>query len=224
MTIKNLCTLLFAITVNSNASAQGSKSLTTLFINAKQMPCNNGNATQLCYLTKTKLNAKEWQLFSSPINNFNYQPGYLYKILVKTENITNPPADASNLKYTCMKILKQTTVTKGLPISNQWIISQFHKPNGQPTTALKIANITINQTEKTFFGNGGCNNIGGEVIISGNKIKFNKTRITLMACDYLKEEAQFVAALKEVTNFKIIGCELFLYKGKTKILTLESCR
>ncbi|PTT37503.1 hypothetical protein DBR28_09820, partial [Chryseobacterium sp. HMWF028] len=38
--------------------------------------------------------------FYSNIEGFTYEPGYEYVLKVKTEKITNPPADASSIKYT----------------------------------------------------------------------------------------------------------------------------
>ena len=44
-----------------------------------------------------------WQNFYQSISGFNYKDGYEYELVVKTEKIENPPADASNIKYTLVK-------------------------------------------------------------------------------------------------------------------------
>lgn len=119
----------------------------------------------------------------------------------------------------------QTTkksINSGLSISNLWIISSFEEDNSMPNTKSSI--ITINQKENKFNGNGACNAISGNAMISGNFIKFEKIKATRMACPELEQETKFIKTLEQTTNFKISGCELFLYNGTKKIATLESCR
>jgi len=118
----------------------------------------------------------------------------------------------------------QTKNTKGLPLANQWILSSFQENGTAQAPLTKSSYITIEEKETKFGGNGGCNVISGVVKRSKNKIKFEKISSTRMACEYLEQERKFLAALEAATNFEISGCELYLFKGKQKLLTLESCR
>ncbi len=45
-----------------------------------------------------------WNKFYSTIEGFDYQPGIVYDITVIVEEISNPPADGSSLKYTLKEI------------------------------------------------------------------------------------------------------------------------
>ncbi len=45
-----------------------------------------------------------WTKFYSTIEGFNYEPGIIYNLSIKSESIDNPPADGSSKKYTLLKV------------------------------------------------------------------------------------------------------------------------
>ncbi|MCD7927044.1 MAG: DUF4377 domain-containing protein [Bacteroides sp.] len=49
-------------------------------------------------------------LFSG-INGFEYEKGYEYNLLVEKITLSNPPADASNLKYRLIEVLSKEVAT-----------------------------------------------------------------------------------------------------------------
>lgn len=50
------------------------------------------------------IGTNNWSKFYTNIEGFNYVPGKIYSISVRVEQIDNPPADASSLKYTLLEI------------------------------------------------------------------------------------------------------------------------
>ena len=84
---------------------------------ASEKTIGYGVAPMECYLVKVG-DDKDWSLFYSPIEGFNYENGYEYVIKVKKEKIDNPPADGSSIKYTLVKVIsKKKLMSKGLPNS-----------------------------------------------------------------------------------------------------------
>lgn len=77
---------------------------TTLYVDSKLADCV-GVSPQKCMLIKDDPNS-DWQMFYDKIEGFDYQEGTKYKIKVKITDVENPPADASSLKYTLIKILE----------------------------------------------------------------------------------------------------------------------
>ncbi|WP_460687144.1 DUF4377 domain-containing protein [Niabella aquatica] len=51
----------------------------------------------------------KWQLFYSQIEGFTYEPGYVYQLIIKEEQIPadRVPADGSSIKYTLVKQLEK---------------------------------------------------------------------------------------------------------------------
>jgi hypothetical protein len=70
-----------------------------------------GVGPQKCYQVKTQP-GDEYQLFYSPIQGFEYEPGYEYQITVKVETVDNPPADASAHSYTLVEVISKTPVSQ----------------------------------------------------------------------------------------------------------------
>jgi heat shock protein HslJ len=195
-----------------------------IWINAKKTICNAGMLNKECYLVKLSKDQKEWTFFSDEIAGFTYQEGYEYELIIKTEKIKNPPMDASNLKYSLVKIVNKKSVSNSLELSNQWIIASINEPDNIDKPVSKSSFITINEMNNSFSGNGGCNKISGVLTVSGGKIKFGKIISTRMMCDNIEQENKFIKALETTTHYKIIGAELFLYNGTIKLMTLESYR
>jgi heat shock protein HslJ len=111
----------------------------------------------------------------------------------------------------------------GLPLNSQWILERFDNVDFKTNT--KDSYITINDDLISFSGKGGCNNIGGSLVIKDNSIKFDKVFRTQIYCtEMMIQEDLFVNNLNETNKFKIIGGELFLYKDAELLMTLESFR
>jgi heat shock protein HslJ len=214
-----------------------------LIIGAKTKPCQTMFLKEDCLQVKYTKNQKDWENFSSDIKGFNYIKGYEYTLLVNIEKIANPPADASSLSYTLLKVLKKTkkkiiengvdlpipsvnnntSTSKGLPlVKNQWIIEHFNSPKNQVLT--KSSYFSIDENGTTFHGKDGCNNIKGKVILSGNAIQFKNIAGTKMMCENMEQANLFNKNLLEINRYEIKGAELFLYKDDTLVMTMESFR
>lgn len=48
--------------------------------------------------------------FYTNINGFDYEPGYEYVLKVNAEDIPNPPADGSSVKYTLVEQVSKSKV------------------------------------------------------------------------------------------------------------------
>lgn len=114
--------------------------------------------------------------------------------------------------------------TKSLPLEgHSWIIEQFNTPGF--TVENKNCSLLVSKDKTSFSANDGCNVISGMIMLKGNQIAFNKTEITEKACfEGVEQAALFASNMKKVDNFKIVGGELFLYKGTVLIMTLEDFR
>jgi hypothetical protein len=53
----------------------------------------------------------EWRVLSAPIIGFDFQEGWRYRLQVAVTKIENPPADASDVRYTVVRLLDKMPVT-----------------------------------------------------------------------------------------------------------------
>lgn len=65
-----------------------------------------GIILSLCERSKSSPD-DEWTLFYDNIESFEYEWGYSYKLAITTEEIENPPEDASSTEYTLVNVLSK---------------------------------------------------------------------------------------------------------------------
>lgn len=67
-----------------------------------------GVAPQSCLLTKPAEQANaDWEYRYSGIEGFDFEPNYEYILLIKNTPISNPPADASSIHSTLIKVIEK---------------------------------------------------------------------------------------------------------------------
>lgn len=67
-----------------------------------------GIAPQSCLLTKPAEQANaDWEYRYSGIEGFGFEPNYEYTLLIKNTPISNPPADASSIHSTLIKVIEK---------------------------------------------------------------------------------------------------------------------
>ena len=72
----------------------------------KTMVDCQGVAPQKCMKIREP-GSDQWTLFYSQIEGFNHLAGYDYKLLIRTYDIDNPPADASSIGYQLVKVIEK---------------------------------------------------------------------------------------------------------------------
>lgn len=64
---------------------------------------------------KNNIGSDSWTKFYNSIEGFDYQSGFIYDIKVIIEQVSNPPADGSSLKYTLQEIKSTREVSYETP-------------------------------------------------------------------------------------------------------------
>lgn len=97
-----------AASPNSLSEASPSEAK-TLFVHEERVDCE-GVAPRRC-LQVRESESEEWTYFYSTIEGFDYEEGTRYELLVSIEEVPNPPADASSLRYTLVEIVSAERVS-----------------------------------------------------------------------------------------------------------------
>lgn len=101
--------------IENITSAKDNKSMEVQMYIASEKRNGYGVGPQSCFLIKYKPEEK-WQYFYSDIQDFDYEPGYEYLLLLQRTERENIPQDASKYIYTLKKIISKTaTKSNGLP-------------------------------------------------------------------------------------------------------------
>ena len=100
--ICTVCVMLYTCKVADDTAIEK-----TIYVAAHTVPCQAGMIATDCMQFKWKKNQKEWGNFYDNIEGFTYEKGHAYELLVKESKVDNPPADASSIQYTLVKIISK---------------------------------------------------------------------------------------------------------------------
>jgi heat shock protein HslJ len=195
----------------------------TLYVGPSQVDCT-GVAPQKCLQVKEKPE-DAYQLFYGTIDGFEYEEGYEYELVVRVEQVENPPADASSLQYTLMQVVSKTPVQ---PTANPEVsmpaqtykLDWYSNAQGEKTTVLPGTEITLAFMDGRIGGKSGCNQYGGEVQIDGSQIKVGVMMSTMMACEenIMSQEQAYLAALGSAASIEISDDTLALSDAQGNVV------
>lgn len=203
--------------------AKSSGPYKTIWIGPQLVDCQ-GVSPMKCMMVKYEPDGV-WTNYYDAIEGFMYEEGFEYELKIKETKVANPPADASSIKWTLVRLIaKQEPEAPRLPLASQWILASYYEGGKWVASNSKSAYITIMKDLKSFTGTGGCNRLRGDLETSEATIKFTNIISTKMACEKLDAESRFMAALASATRFEINGGLLTLYANQQPIVQLESYR
>ena len=148
-----------------------------------------------------------WTNLHDEIVGFTHEPGFLYELLIKEETVENPPADASSIRRTLIRILSKTQAP---PLEHTtWRLSSI-----EGRKALDDVRVTaLFDGNDRIGGSAGCNGYGGRAVVKGSAITIGQLAWTLMACSaagVMEQEQAYMSALEKVTFQQVVGSELRL--------------
>lgn len=108
------------------------------------------------------IGTNNWSKFYTNIEGFNYVPGKIYNLSVMVEQINNPPADGSSLKYTLLKVKSIQEV------NNETLFDIDLKINGQSFITTNSGHELLNQIE--IDCNSLCDELEATVLNQGSVI------------------------------------------------------
>lgn len=210
--------LVLAIMVYAGTSAQKK----TIYINHEMGNCT-GVAPGKCLEYRYKTSGP-WLLLHGGIKGFTYQPGNMYKLLIRETKVKNPPADGISIKRTLIKILsKEAMMSIALPhesISGKWVISGIYTEDKKEDVTTKNFLIDFNEEAKKITGKV-CNGFSGSLSTQkGNKLTIGQLMSTKMFCPEMEFENRIMTALQKANSYGFDNDTLVLTIDGQKLLAL----
>lgn len=173
----------------------------TYWVNSYKVLCDDtGNMQCLLVQRADIIQPGQWITFYSPIEGFDYEPGYIYKLKVKEEPVEKPAADASSIQYKLVKILDKKK-DLNLKINNVWEASVV---NGTAIIGGNLPTMEIQLASSKVFGDDGCNRFSGSItLFDDGVIEFGPIASTRMMCPDMDVSDQFNSALLKVKKYKL---------------------
>ena len=105
-------------------------------------------------------------------------------------------------------------------LNDVWVMDDMNGVNLKKAKLTKgFPTFEFNLSKMSFNGYAGCNRLNGNIVLVGNKLKFENMVGTLMICPDTKMERAIIDALNSKTfTYKIDKEKLFLESGKTKMV------
>ena len=155
------------------------------------------------------------------IENFEFIPGFHYKLRVEVEKVAAPPKDTSGYKYRLKEIVKRTSVPgpdRDIDLyGSKWRLVVM---NGSPVEKASGAWLVIAGHTGRLYGYAGCNSFqGGFRFDASSSLQISPLAVTNRAClvgwgvedDYLK-------ALGSVDGAEVEQDRLILKLGRKAVL------
>ena len=205
--MKHLFFLLGAIFLLSCSAGDKNQDQHIYWVNSTKVSCV-GLAPEKCLQIQKSdtLESIAWESFHAPIQGFEYEAGYIYKIVVKETQLdpADLPADASSIEYTLVEILEKRLDLK-LRINDIWVAIEI---NGDTLLAddqgLSLPQLEINVGEMRYIGHDACNNYNGGIIeLDEHTIRFGVAAGTMMMCPDMTIPDLFNESLPEVRTWEI---------------------
>jgi len=218
--MKKSAILYLTIIILSCSTGKEKKIENIYWVNSSKIDCVGVAPTTCLQIQRGEsLKQNSWEFFYSTIEGFKYQPGYIYKLNIKEENIDNPPADASSIKYTLIEVMEKKR-DKRLDIHDIWILESLVNSDSLIIDNFdKTPQIELNVIKMRIFGTNGCNNISGSIkTLNDSVIEFNPMMETRMACPKMEIPRMFSLALTKTRHYKRIENRLVLLDKDDKEL------
>ena len=188
-----------------------------------------GVGPQLC-LNVRESAENDWTLRYDPIEEFEHEAGYEYRLMIRETTVSDPPADASSIRWTLIEILEQTPVATdeagGNAVLRPWKLESFGPAadlgdeaaaaviEGALTALPDDGPVTFDLSEEgRAAGFDGCNRYFGEFgLENGHQIVQGPKGATLMACPdgRMDLEQAFLRNLEAATRAFLRGERLEL--------------
>jgi len=185
----------------------------TIYVGPELVDCT-GAAPQKCMLVKENPE-DDYTLFYDQIEGFNYEEGYEYELVIKEEQVEDPPADASSIKWTLVSIESKQPVAESSAVQledTDWVLVSHMDPDGVMVETLPGTNSTARFQDGQINGNAGCNSYFGGYEVEGTNISVGPLASTEMFCGnppgVMDQETAFLTSLGSAATYKIVEDQL----------------
>lgn len=168
--------------------------------------------------------------FYGKIEGFDYQEGNAYTVVVKETNVENPPADASSITWSLVKVESMEPISSGsdsVDITKQaWTLGSYLGSEGQMLTVIPGSETTLEFKEQNVAGKAGCNSYFGSYQLSGDQLTFGGIGATEMYCGspagIMDQESAYLALLGEVKSYRFQDGQLVMQDSAGKDVLVYS--
>lgn len=221
LAILSLGLIFLAACASQKSGVQAGDSNDTIFwVNSSTVDCVGVGPMKCLQVQQGEVvDEEQWKMFYSGIEGFEFEPGYRYKLLVKTDTLPREqvPADASSIRYTLLEELEKTPDSR-LRLHDIWVLTHL---NGEvikePIEGMKRPRLEIQVAAMRAVGTDGCNGFNGGIqTLTESALVFAPLASTMMMCRDMTVANPFNRFMREVRAYQLEGLELILMNEDSK--------
>jgi len=195
----------------------------TIFVGPTLVDCE-GVAPQKCMQVKENPE-EEYSLFYDQIEGFDFEEGYEYELVVQVQQVENPPADGSSLRYVLVSVENKESVGDMGVVQlegTEWVVKTYQNQDGELVEPLSGTFTSAKFEEGQVNGNAGCNTYFGGYELDGDEIKIGPLASTEMFCGnppgVMDQEMAFLSAMGNAAEYKIEDEQLLITDAAGEVI------
>ncbi len=203
----------------SSSRSDNSKGI-LLWVNSTKVDCMGVGPMNCLQVQRSEVIDEEaWELFYDRIEGFEFEPGYRYKLLIKTDTLPKAqvPADASSIRYTLLEELEKNHDSR-LRLHDIWVLTHLNEqPIKEPIEGMERPRLEIQVTAMRAMGTDGCNGFNGGIqTLTDSALVFAPLASTLMMCRDMSVANPFNRVMREVRRYQLEDLELILMNEESE--------
>ena len=187
----------------------------TIYVGPELVDCV-GVAPQKCMQVKENPE-DEYILFYDQIEGFEYEEGFEYQLIISEEQVEDPPADASSIKWTLVSVESKDPVANSDTVQlegTDWLLNSYLTQEGEMVEPLAGTYTSAYFEDGQVNGKASCNGYFGGYQVEGNSISIGPLASTEMFCGnppgVMDQEFAFLSAMGSAADYAIEGEQLFI--------------
>jgi hypothetical protein len=167
------------------------------------------------------------QNFYASIEGFQYEPGYVCRLLVRETPLPREevPADASSIRFELGQVIDKTRDPR-LALHDIWVLRRIEGADIDAFGSAPPAHesyIEFNVTRGEYLGNDGCSEVRGSILaLDAARLRLGLPGGSTVACKDASQQTKLLAALARVGQWRREGLELrLLDDGGSEVLAFR---
>lgn len=195
--------------------ADNLKNKQTIWVDGTKKACTS-DKNKMCFNVKREghddSNQAEWNLVETPIIDFTFEPGHLYKVVV-AEDVS----DGEKVWRVLKKLEKN--IDGKLRLHDLWSLRKVKGKELVLEEGDKRPFIELHISDMMIRGNGNCNDLSGKILeVDDENIVFDRLASTKKMCPNMHIEKRFIAMLGICKTYLIKDMTLRLMDKTGQVL------
>ena len=191
------------------------------WVNSYRVECTGEGLMSCLQVQKGEtLQHDQWLYFYSQIDGFDYEPGYIYRILVEETKLDpeKVPADGSSIHYRLITVQDKYPDPR-LRINDLWALTFMEGMAYEAAMFTEQPMLAFSVAQNRVTGTDGCNQLNATLeVLTEEALKLGPAATTRRACPVMENSDRFIQLLTQIRTYDIEEMTLTLKDEQNEAL------